>query len=376
MDLSLNAIIFVVLYGSIVALAITLFNLQAGVLLVLMAAVYFYLFFVRRFIRPIAPMILAHMLVLVATWYFATGFSLVLYIATAVALVGFSLYQRYRRATTFSSEFIFFAPLILVAVALIAGQQGHRYMFVPYAAMIIIVSVGARLHTRMTMVNSSLEVITQNSTQPVQRILAFDYKAMFVLALVLIGITVLLNFIVFRPLLEMIVRHWPDLEWASTLPPGEAYLPMVDEPGMGEVAAAMMYGMELSEPPLIWRILEWLLFFALVPLIALAALFIFIRHMYNVIMQFRIKDSEDADHADGFSDVKEFIHAPSAISRWWRRPRNENKLRKLFRETVTRHIKKGVPINKSDTPVEMVTKIQNEDISTLAEDYAAIRYGK
>ena len=226
----------------------------------------------------------------------------------------------------------------------------------------------------MTTVNASLEVISQNSTQPVRKILAFDYKAMVALGLLLVGLILLFNMLLIRPVLEVVSDFRSNVDWSTQPSENEIMLEPDILGGGGEIPLTMLLGDSADGPALIWQILEWIVTFIALPLFGLVVIVVVFRFIQGIIKRWRFKETLDAELDDGFADIKEFIRMPSAGKRWRRDSRNEHKIRRLFRETVTRHIKKGVPITKSDTPIQMTEKIQGKDIATLADDYAAVRY--
>ena len=374
MDIFAN-ILFLVLFYGILATPVLVFFIDVGVdvLFVVMAAVMCYFFVIRRVIKPVVPMFLAHVAVPVAAWYFAPGQHYVItYFIMTVMLTIFSLYQRHRKTLSFSYESTIFIPLSLVIAALIVIYFDHYYMIVPYAALIITISVGVRLHSRMYHINASLELISQNSTQPVQKILAFDYKILLVLTPVFVGLILLINHVIIRPILEAIsgFRLNTQIDYTE-LPPFEL-LPGQSLPMAGGLPPELM-GLD-NEPSIIWRFLEIVVFYAILPLVALGLIILLFRTIRKIYVKMRLKNYQSPDLTNGFEDIKEFIRTPKAKRIRRRGPRNEHRLRRLFRETVTQHIKKGVPIQKSDTPLEMADRILSEDISELTEAYEAVRY--
>jgi len=377
MDALLNLLYLVFFYGLIISFVLPFFEMQIVILLIITTGVSFFLFFVRRLVKFTSVMLIAHLLIPVgAAWIYSSNlFYLLAYMAMSVTLTIFSLYQRYKKSNTFTPEFTFFAPLVLIVGALVAGHFGHTNMYIPYAVMIVFLGIGSRLHTRMSLVNSSLEAITQNSTQPVQKILAFDYKAMAVLTAVMVGMILFLNRFLLRPILQFIAQLSLNIDFDLGFDPlMEGYH---QEPGVelhGENPFLDMMEGANNEPALFWRILEFFTFYVVLPLIGLMMIIALFRFTIKIYYEWGLKKERDQDLANGFADIKEFISSPKIKSLWRRSNKNEHRLRRLFRETIIKHMKKGVPISKSDTPMEMVTKIHKEDIGALAEEYGAVRY--
>ena len=377
MNIYYSMVWMAIFYGLSATPAVIFSIMRLDMLLLFVAGVHLCCLFIRLVIKPVIPMFIAHLAFPVAAWFFAPALPhLILYLCIPVVLVVFSLYQRYSRALTFSFEFAFFASLTLIALALFLGYQGHAYMYAHYAAMIIFVYIGGRLHIRMTMVNASLDVISQNSTQPIKKIMTFDYKAMLVLVLILVGLIMALYVFLLRPSLEGLVGLIPDAQIDFELQP-EYVFPPVMPPAQG---GSELYWLWLivddadAGPALIWVILDWVLVIAL-PIVIVPALgvltYMAVRHLYR---KMKHKKADDRELDGGYEDIKEFINIPWQKRQWRRGPRNEHKIRRLFRETITRHMKKGVPIKNTDTPAQMTDKIQSEDIGILAEEYAAVRY--
>ena len=368
-----NTIWLALFYGIFVAPTRMFFRLGMYELLPMWAGVFFYFFFLRRWLKPVVLFVPAHFVALFVVWHMGPTLPLqVFYVATVVLLTVFSFIQRYRPALTFSYEFSYFSPIVLIALTLLAIYQGHNYMAAHYAALIIITSVGGRLQTRMAHVNSTLEIITQNSTQPVKKILSFDYKAVFVLGMVLVGLVVALHVFVVRPAMEAAIGLLPEFTPAETpdfIPEPTFYEPLI------QMEMSLLPFVNERPPNVFLRFLERFVLYLIFPAILLAILVLIFRAVREFLIQLGLKKSDEQDLADGFADIKEFIRTPKIKRSWFFGPRNEHSLRRRFRETVTRHMKKGAPIQKSDTPAQMVEKIRAEDISGLAEEYVAVRYG-
>ena len=375
MDAFLNIVWLAVFYGLFVVPSVLWLEIHLGVLLFASLSAQLFFFLMRRFIRPVVPMFLVHLILPAAAFYFAPGIlSQVAYVGVMVVLGAFSLQQRYKRSATFAHGFGIAAPVALVVLALFMGRQGYDYLYTIYVVLIVLAGVGSKLHIRMTYVNDSLAVITQTSTQPVKKILAFDNKAMAVLGVVVIGLIVFLHIFVLRPALEAAYNMRPSINLDIQMD-GDFHIPQTPQrTGGGDMD--MFIDSMYREPWLLWVILERILMVA-VPVVGVLAIgYAIFRVARSVYRRMNIRDNRDHKHASGYEDVKEFIRTPRARRSWFFGPRGEHKLRRLFRETMTRHIKKGTPIKNTDTPVEMAGKVQAEDISGLAEEYAAVRYGR
>ena len=372
-DIIFNLVWLSFFYGIFIMPAYLFFRLRLDTLLFIAVAAFTYFFLIRCLIKPVVPLFLAHIIVPIAVWFLAPGlFYILLYVSMVALMVVFSLFQRYKRTRTFSSEFLIFVPVFFVVFTLIMASQGHGYMSALFGVLIVIVSIGGRLHVRMTHINSSLEAITQSSNQPVEKILAFDYKAVVVLGVLLVGLILLLNAFVVRPALEAVVDRWPDIQFEPVVPPEPEGIGAGVPPEMGVIGYFM--SLPARGPALLWRILDFLLLYVGLPLFALVFCVLIFRITRNIYKRLRKRKNQELNLDDSFDDIKEFIRTPRAKRSRFLAPRSENRLRRLFRETVTRHMKNGVPIIKSDTPGQMTGKIHGEDIRELAEEYAGVRY--
>ena len=371
MDVSLNLIWLAVFYGLAVMPAVIFLEARLDVLFLISFGISFSFFFIRRKVRPIIPMLLLHLIFPIGVYLLSPDYHyLALYMGLTLLLGAFSLQQRHSPSQTFTSGFTYGTPLVFIVLAIFAGSQGYGDWPMS-AAIVIFACVGSKLHMRAAQVNESLEIITQTSTQPVKRILAFDYKAGVVLGLAMVGLVVFLYVFVTRPVLTAISGITLDIE------PGAPQRGSPFLPNMAPAAfdpAGLMGDLEPREPALIWRILSMLLTVIMPPAILVGIVIGLFRVIREIYRRLGIKRGQSQELNTGFEDVKEFIHTPKPKRPWFFGRRNEHKLRRLFRETVSRHMKKGVPIYKADAPGEMAEKILAEDIRSLADEYAAVRY--
>jgi len=374
-DSSLNIIWLALFYGIFIVPAVLFLESRIDVLLLVSFILSWALLFMRRLIRPIVPMILAHLTIPIGAFFLAPDiYTQVLYIGVAAVLAIFSLQQRHTRSASFTAGFSFGAPVMLIAFAIFLGTQGYDYMII-YAVLIVFTSVCSKLHIRMVHVNDSLEVITQTSTQPVKKILAFDYKAMVVLSVVIVGMIIFLHVFLVRPILEAVSEININFQ-LDPLPPYQDYIQEPDDAMIPDLAGAGLEYIPYSGPWLLWRILEWLLVLLVPPAVVLGVGYFIFRLVRGIYRQLGMKSDKKHEHASGYEDIKEFIRPTKSKRSWLFGRRGEHKLRRLFRETMTRHMKKGVPIEKTDTPMQMAGKIKAEDTHNLADEYAAVRYGK
>jgi len=376
MDLLLNLIRLALFYGVFAMPTVVWLGYRWQTVFLVTAGLAMGLFLVRRFIKPIVPMILVHLAFLVAVWFIAPDFESgvyyqIIYLIFAIFMVFLSLYQRYRKTTALAFEYALFVSLLFVIFAFIAGNQGNNILPFQYALLIAFVFIGSRLHMRMSQVKTSLDAITDNSyNQPLKKILAFDFKTTVTLVVLLVGLVFVLHVFVIRPVLERVADALPMIEFSlldEDAEDGRVYFhqpfDIQDFVATGndtELAAAY------TDTFILWVILERIIFVILPLLLAFM--------VYCIVKAMRYKKPYSPELSDGYEDIKEFISTPKKRRRR-RGVAGEHRLRRLFRETVMGHMKRGVPIQKTDTPVQMAGKVLAEDFDTLAEEYAGVRYG-
>ena len=374
MEAFYTAIWVAVFYSVYSFLAVHVLNARTDILFIVTAGLYFTMFLIRRFIKPVIPMFLAHIALICAVWFLSPDLQLlVMYFSMAILLSIFSMFQRYKRTQTFSTEFIIIASMFLIILTLVMGSQGHTHMYIHYTAILIFVIVGAKFHMRMYQFNLSLKAITQSTNQPVKKILYFDYKAMFVLSVVIIGLIIFFHVAFVRPALEATVSLLPD----------DLAFNIEDGPFQQRIMYGPVGGMPIisrvrddAEPFLVWVILDWILVYIIMPALGLLALYGAFRWIINIYKLLGKNNSQVDKLTEGYEDEKEFILNPIP---WFKHllqhsHLNEHKIRRRFRETVVKQMKKGVPIESSDTPTQMAGKILLDDFYALAEEYAQVRY--
>ena len=375
MEALYTAIWVPIFYSFYTLLVLLVFDVRTDVLFTVAAVLFFTMFLIRRFIKSAVLMFLVHVVLICAAWFLSPNLhSLVVFFSMAILMTAFSMVQRYKRAQTFSPEFIIFTPLLLIILAIAMGTQGHTHMHIQYAAIIIFIFVAAKFHMRMDQFNLALGAITQSSNQPVKKILNFDYKVMLVMSVVIIGLIFFLHITFVRPALEAAVSLLPD-DFAFNIeggPPPEL-LPGGGPPDMG---IHDMFYQDNRGPFILWVILEWIFIYIFMPALGLLAIYGAFRGIIYIFRLLGKGSSRGEKLTDGYEDEKEFISNPvSWFKRLLRRsPKNEHKIRRRFRETVVKQMKKGVPIECSDTPAQMAGKIHLEDFDSLADEYAQVRY--
>ena len=377
-ELLCNIVYFALFYGIFVLIAAFILDIPQPLPWVLLGIIPFMLnFLARRYIRSTILMIIAHMVVPVLVFFtFEDIIIRVFALAMLVAMLIYSFIQRAKGKSTLESTFSIFASIGLVAMCFIGLHFDHGYMAVVYPILIVIVVIGGEIYTRMSKVDMSLEVITKTTNQPIHQILKLDHKMMLATAGMLLLLTFASQLALVNPLLEQISR--------IPLPRYQGASPSFELPGFNEGSNQTMpinpmlpYDVEIPDPHPFWEILNVILMFlvqALTILLLLALLISGIITAYKM-MNYRKRGTP---YHEG-EDEKIFIipervkkRLPNLMS-FFSGP--ENKTRRLFRKKIMRHRKMGVPIVKSDTPAQMASRIEKEDIKALTTEYEKVRYG-
>ncbi|MCL2189925.1 MAG: DUF3488 domain-containing protein [Defluviitaleaceae bacterium] len=292
-----------------------------------------------------------------------------LWFVLGIVCVLFFLRQRYFAKSTFLAATPVFVSALYVFMAFWAENTGRQGLAVLYPLLILFILTACLIHRKMAAVDESLENITRTSKQPVARILSFDARFTTVMGAVIILLALVLFFGAFAPAASAIQGWRPSMEWDGSRAeytvqqqmPRDAFLVDIDEFAPTETPFMRVMNM-----------LYWIVGGA----VALLGLVYFVTMIFRAIIAYLRGLSPvtlSADMLDGaYEEEKNFI-LPQR-SKEIRTRLAENEVRKQFRLTVKRHMQKGVPIQKSDTPAQISRKITTEDINALTEKYRAVRY--
>ena len=369
---------FAVFYGIFILVASMVLDIRQPALWILLGIVPFMInFLIRRYIRSTMLMIIAH-LIIPGLVFFA--FDDIIYrvfaLAMLVVMLIYSFIQRAKGKSTLEPTFSIFTAIGLVVMCFVGLHFGHSYMAILYPILIVIVVIGGEIYTRMSKVDMSLEIITKTTNQPTRQILKLDHKMMLATAVILLLLTFASQFALVNPLLDQLSR--------IPLPSSQEGLPT---PGLSDrggrpnltmpLGPMIPYVDEIPDPHPFWEIFNMILMYLIQALIILLLLVSLISGVVNAykMMGYRRRNTP---YQEG-EDEKIFIipervkkRLPNLMS-FFSRP--ENKTRRLFRKKIMRHRKMGVPIVKSDTPTQMASRIEKEDIKVLTAEYEKVRYG-
>jgi len=360
-DILYDSVCFAFFYG--------LFTLVSSMLALFML-IPFFCNFAARYIKNTVLMAVAHLIIAAIVFLLLDNYWVLVFLA--VMLV-YSIYRRVKGQQALERLTPVFMSVIFIAIYFTSEYVGLYQHPLTYPVLIIIVTIGTELRSRMIRVDTSLELSAKTSVQPIKQILQFDRKFMPVLMIILLAITLAAHFAIEPQLSRISVSR---LEINPAPPDSQADIlmpPAGGSPGGMDLSA---FG-EARDPHVIWVILEAIVLFVLrvamivVPLFLLAsgALALYRMLAYN---KKTTSYEEDADEKIFIipEKIRHKIKNPLSYFNW-----NENKVRRAFRKKMQQHIKAGVPIVFSDTPAEMAGRIKGEDVGGLIEEYRRVRYG-
>ena len=380
----LSNLLFAALFYGIFAVAVYVVSGSRWELLRLGLIVVFFAinFFLRRVSKVLGVLIAVHLVVpsaVAAVVLLLIPFSWlgVVWIVISVAAAGYSIWYVIRGVSV-TDSYITVTDLAFIAISLWAAWAGHWHLVALYPSLLVFMVVGRTVVAHMVEMDMSLEAIQLASTQPVKQIITFDYKLAAGLAVFMIGGAVILHLLILSPIIAALWDIFPglprpmlDLNFETTTEYQDMYIPA--EPQAPDHISEYFQDVDRIQFTIPRFIV--LLFQILIGGVILAVIIGVIYTIMRSIIYFlgrRVEAHEPEDFMGEAIDEKEFVFPKSKILR--KRNTNEHPIRRLFRETAKKHVKMGVPIEKSDTPTDMANRIQAEDISGLTKEYAQVRY--
>jgi|GEM_PF-1259691 len=288
-------------------------------------------------------------------------------------LVIHSLVFAFRKIPTDAKGFIALCGAVLCALGFWAAMAGAPPLVYIYPPIILFTIIGRLIFTHMLKMDISLDAINLSNTQPVEQIIAFDYKLVAGLTMVMVVVSLALHRWLFIPVFAVFAQLFPGLPSADMLPGGGS------RPEHGHASG---YVQDAYTRQLLREREPWLsdsvtqLFFGLFAIVfAIVALYGVYRFVMFILYFRTSKIKMGEKPAADIHDKREFIR-PTKRRRLGRilLQANEHPIRRKFKQTAQRHIKLGVPISKSDTPTDMARRIHTEDIAALVEEYSIVRY--
>jgi len=293
------------------------------------------------------------------------------WVTITAGLALFSVIFAFRKPPTEAASFIAPCATLFVILSLWSASIGSWHLTVIYPFLLAIAVTGRILLLRLIKMDRSLEAMHLSYKQPIDKIVAFDYKLTAGLIAALVGVSLAMYLLLIAPIAGAIFRAVPalpqiDIDSGREMPDDtrlESSLPITDLLNIPERA-----------PSPFWEFLTRIAF----GIVSLAIIAIILYGLYRFLMLLLSRRAgNDGMHVDSASteDEREFIRPQSRTRNRVRSAFTElHPIRRLFKETAKKHIKMGVSIKQSDTPTDIKNRIHSEDISNLAEEYAQVRY--
>ncbi|MCL2016723.1 MAG: hypothetical protein FWG68_10815 [Defluviitaleaceae bacterium] len=375
-----NLVQFSIIYGVAILIASFMFGRLTDVLYTLLTFVPFvFYFYVRTFVKNRVVMFALHLLpIIIATMLFTNVLERVFVLAILAVMFVLSIAGRIKNTPPHIDKgFSAFIAVFLTVLCFLGVWQGYYFLATVYPIVIIVAVLATVLHSRIDRTDSSLDAITQTSTQPIDRILAFDNKTNPILVAILLVLSLLFWLLLINPLLVQISQ----IEFTGNpieIPAAEHAEPPPAAEGLG-LDFSMFMDAEQAAPHPFWELLSAMIFFVLQAAALLFGIFLVVR---GVIMLYRFLAYNPQNIPDiSKTEEKTFIFSEKAsnIQLPFLRFLNlsTDKTRVAFRKKILYYKKRGVPLTQFDTPAQITAKIaqsHNENIEQLAQQYEQIRY--
>ena len=332
-------------------------------------------FWLRRRIKHLSLFLLAHIALPFTILLLNVDlYQKLMYFALMLIIAVYSVVRRLKSSPPdIGAAFVGIQAICAGALAIVAERLNQ-----PAAALVQPVTVGIVficyiVFQHIRNLDETLELITRTTTQPVHAIFTVNNRIIAAFA-VIAGIAALLSAFIKldRPVALLGRGLLAALRFLIGLLNGKGYdirETPPDTPGQQDNQPFMLPPVD-SEPWIIWRILEKIIYYAvfIASILAAAGLVVYIciriyRRFYETVKT----DDEieviphDNLAVEAIKAIKLFFNPLSGV-------------RRHFYKKIKRYIGKGVPIQASDTPEEMTGKIIEEDISRLTEAYQEARY--
>lgn len=329
-------------------------------------------FYMRQAIKSFGALFAAHMILPLVIMVVEPLAALI-----PLVLSGFSLIYFYKRMPANSNILISVSAAFFSFLGFMGARAGDHLVAAVLAVMLVVVTICRVIVLHMMQMDSSLESIKPSSSQTLEKILSFNYKLVAGLAVSLMVLTIAIFLGFISPIVSIGSQLIPDLPNIQQSANGELQdIPFHDARELGG-AGERRSELESSETSTFWRIVDVILRIVLgLAAFALAGyvMYIVARILLRLLKHRSISKELTAQTKDN-GDEREFI-LPEARKKQKRRriQHEEHPTRRRYRETVQGHVKKGIPIKKSDTPADIAKRIHAEDMTQLTNEYAQIRY--
>ncbi|MDR1000259.1 MAG: hypothetical protein LBL96_05600 [Clostridiales bacterium] len=381
-ELLYNAVVFMIFYG-VTLLPATMFMGDNFAVVLLFTALPFAInMLIRMYVKYISLFFLLHVLIPAAGYFIASawGFGALESALLTVVLTAYLIFSIASRIGANRPNLSFaacaVACIVYVVFCAVAEHNGLTGLIGIYVTLATVTVAAGVLEAHLVNVDSSLDSLTAESTQPVKPILSFNNK-------IITGFLIILLALVFGSRYMMIDRIVRAL--------GQGFLTLikfifslftykpeqVDDYGEIEVAQPPenVFGIEEQEEPFwLWEYVEKILVALVTVLLVVGFVALIVYVIYVIYKRFFESARMDEDEKEFIMPnlFKEMVGKQGKRIASWFLP--VNRIRRVFKRKIISHIKKGVQISQSDTPTQMKDKIQSEDISGLVKEYGAARY--
>ena len=333
-------------------------------------------FLLRLIIKRVWIALPFHLIFPIAAFFLADGIFMIIVWVLAMAAAGIcSLRHYFKQQPTSGMGVIVFYAAVFFVLAMWTAQAGYWNLSPIYPVLMMVSALAHVIIMHMLEIDKGLGAVQLFSTQPIGKILSFNYKLIAGLGVVVSGITLLFYFAIARPVLGFLIGLLNQLEipalemdmsWTLTQAPGTMGSPDWVE-----------YFIQDYEPSLFVQFILLLLNIIMI-VVGIAGvcfvIFIVFKGIFKWLAHGSKREIWEAPDADT-GDLREFI---LPVNKGVQRKRfgkdTEHPIRRKFRETVIQQIKLGVKIEPCSTPTDISRLVSGEDINALTEEYSAVRY--
>jgi hypothetical protein len=336
----------------------------------------------RAAVKNLFMFLLSHLGVLAAVYFITTGFwPRIIALAFTAAIIIYSFVKRFSAK---DEEMGISTVVILSLLMTIAYAGARNFGYLPVMRILPIGAAAAAICflvlQHMKNLDRIIDLLSLTTVQPVRDItrlnnICISIFALFALLAAAAAGNVKLDG-VFSSLGGALLAG---LRFLFSLIPKSKVTEQPITP-QNEPPPPALDGMleQKGEPWAIWAILEKIVIYVTIFLIIALVICGIIYACYRIYKRFYEVQSVSGD-------IKKFI-TPDLLSskaittrlrNMFPKSRPQNKIRRAYYKIIRRHISQGVPLVKTDTPLEMKDKIlaAGHDISALTVDYEKERYG-
>ena len=321
-------------------------------------------------------LVITHLIIPVAIFAMPFTVMSVAWFILSLVIAGHSVWFSLRKSAPGRMALILTAAIIFIAMSFWMASGGSWFFVSIYTLLLLFVSVGWLIVVHMVKVDDSLKAAESSSQQSVGKIIAFNYKLLAGFALTFSAIVAAVYFALMRPILVAIASFFDRLPVfeRGKLTREEYMGPMITGPGQGDGMMEFLQYLGPARTNYAAYLIINILLSAMVIALVLGIGYVVLRGIFHWL-NMRATKTNTQEGLPEIEDEKEFIGLSSTRRGKRVKTKKEHALRRLFRETVQKHIKMGVPIKNTDTPTEMTVRVRDRDFDSLADEYSRVRYG-